>query len=201
MDHEPHELISGIRRVLAEAFEHDPLTVWIFPDDEHRRELIAAWFGLLVEGYVLTTAGTRVDVVEDDGEIVAAALWRVPGDSSLEMPAAPTLGGLLAALVGHERSVELGEGFQSFVAGWPEQPLAYLHFLGVRPSHQGLGLGSQVLVPGMAAAAELGLPARLETTNPDNPAFYRRHGFEVTEEFTVPHAGPRTWGMVRPPGT
>lgn len=200
MVHKPHELISGIRQVLAEAFETDPLTIWIFPDDDHRRELIAAWFGLLVEGYVVTTAGTRVDVVEDDGEIVAAALWRIPGDSKLDMSTAPTLGGLLAALVGPDRALQLGDGFQSFVAGWPEPPLAYLHFLGVRPSHQRLGLGSQVLAPGLAAAAELGLPARLETTNRDNPAFYRRHGFEVTEEFMVPHGGPRTWGMVCPQG-
>jgi len=198
MDHEPHELIAGARRVLAEAFETDPLTVWIFPDDHHRRELIAAWFGLLVEGYVLTETGTRVDVIDDDGEIVAVAMWRMPGDSQLDMPISPSLGGLLSALVGTDRAHRLGEAFQSFMTGWPDPPLAYLHFLGVLPSHQRLGLGGRVLAPGLAAAAEMGIPARLETTNPDNRAFYRRHGFEVAEEFTVPHGGPRSWGMVRP---
>jgi hypothetical protein len=43
-----------------------------------------------------------------------------------------------------------------------------------------------------------GMPAYPESSNERNIALYGRHGFEVTEEVTIPN-GPRVWPMWRDP--
>jgi hypothetical protein len=43
------------------------------------------------------------------------------------------------------------------------------------------------------------VPAYLEATSPRNRALYERHGFEVTEEFTLGPESPPLWRMWRPP--
>jgi len=43
------------------------------------------------------------------------------------------------------------------------------------------------------------VPAYLEATSPRNRALYERHGFKVTEEFTLGPGSPPLWRMWRPP--
>ena len=177
----------AIRRVVAQAFVDDPLLQWMFPDESTRVESTAAWMGLIVEEYILHA---RVDTVEIDGEIVAAALWRIPGDARLPHPEHPSLPGLLAALVGNERQLAIGNALRAFSAVRPTEPFAYLQFLAVSPPHQGRGLGREVIRPGVDAAAAAGFGVHLETTNPRNLSFYRSLGFQVTTELTLEVDGP-----------
>ncbi len=78
---------------------------------------------------------------------------------------------------------------------WHLGPVAVEHEL------QGSGIGSamlQLVCTRMDAEGEV---AWLETDKPDNVAFYRRHGFAVVEEMTVPSAedGFTNWFMRRDP--
>ena len=66
-------------------------------------------------------------------------------------------------------------------------------------ANQGKGIGSALLVPGLAQCDETGLPAYLESSKHSNIAFYRRHGFEVTGEIQLPLGGPPIWPMWRNP--
>lgn len=58
---------------------------------------------------------------------------------------------------------------------------------GLRLSVQGKGFGKAIVLPGMQAAEQAGVPAFLETSDERNLQFYRWLGFEVTAEVAAPH--------------
>jgi len=191
-DHTIAEL-QAIRTVLGRAFTDDPLMQWIFPDDDHRAELTAAWLGLFAEGYA---SGGRVDTVcDDDGSVIAVALWKIPSDIEVRMPSLPGPLAFLGAVLGDERANELIASFISFVENWPTDPHGYLALLAVDPEHQGRGLGRQVVSRGIEAATSLGLDVALETNKAGNVGFYRSLGFEVTSEYQMKPDGPAGWSL------
>lgn len=67
----------------------------------------------------------------------------------------------------------------------PSTPHWYLGVLATHPGHRGRQLGRATLDAGLRRAAEDGLPAYLETSNPDNLRLYRAAGFEVVDTLTV----------------
>lgn len=77
-------------------------------------------------------------------------------------------------------------------------PTAYhLQLLATDLFAQGQGVGSDVIKVGIALAEAAGVPCYLETFNPKNHAFYRRHGFVPVDAFkplegdpTLPDGGP-----------
>ena len=69
--------------------------------------------------------------------------------------------------------------------------------LGVDPLFQGRGLGGAIVQPVVERADSEGLPCYLETSKERNLAFYRKHGFDVVHEGTMPGGGPRFWTMSR----
>lgn len=187
-----HADVPAIRKVLAEAFENDPLFTWIFPDDQHRIHQTAAWLGLFAEAYI--TSG-RIDVVERDGEIAAAALWRMPGDEPvIELPGVTEL---VAAFIGTERTNAIFENLGALAAGHATEPYAYLHLLAVSPRHQRQGLGRTVIAGGIAAAEAAGVNAELATMKEANLAFYRSLGFEITLDLVLQPDGPPSWVLRR----
>ncbi|MGI9606222.1 MAG: GNAT family N-acetyltransferase [Acidimicrobiales bacterium] len=185
--------LDGVRRTIARGFADDPLMEWIFPDAEGRVDKIAMFMGLLVEAYA--RSDLRIDTVEEDGDVIATAVWRTPSDAPVEWTTSPTLPGVLVSLVGIERAAELGPAFQRFAEHWPPHPFAYLHMLAVDPDHQGRGLGRQVLAPGVDAARDAGLQVALETTNPRNHRFYHSVGFETVAQFAVADGAPPATAM------
>ncbi|PWJ45607.1 Acetyltransferase (GNAT) family protein [Quadrisphaera granulorum] len=193
------EDLPRLRRLLAAAYSADALMAWIFREPTHRADAVAAWLGLFLEPALQQGA---VDVVhDDDGHVIAACAWRPP-DPAPKTPApqnpaprdagAPTVAGLLAALVGSEHAARVGAGLALLRPHAPQAPSAYVQFLAVDPGHQRRGLGSVALQPGLdrAAAAQIGV--HLETTNPDAVPFYEARGFAVTAELDLP-AGPHVW--------
>ncbi|WP_020113554.1 hypothetical protein [Salinispora oceanensis] len=60
-------------------------------------------------------------------------------------------------------------------------------------------LAAEAACAPLRAAEPAFLLATVETSASANLRFYRRCGFEVTGEVTVPGGGPRVWAMRRPP--
>jgi GNAT superfamily N-acetyltransferase len=77
----------------------------------------------------------------------------------------------------------------------------YLHYVGVRPDHQGKGHGGRIIRAQTAVADAEALPCWLETATPENVPLYERLGFATQAEWDVPGGGPHFWGMMRPPSS
>src|SRR3954454_4896767 len=179
--------------VLARAFHHDPAWVWLIPDDERRRRLLAWLFGV---GFDVTAA----DVWTTSGVVRGAARWLPPGRPPMRV--GPTLkallttpfklGSAIAPFLAYGRAVE------ALRADAMPDPHWYLAGIGVEPSAQRRGVGAALLQPGLTAAARAGLPAVLLTNNEANLPFYEAHAFEVVRDDHTPKDGPRAWAMVKP---
>jgi len=180
--------LDAISGLLGRAFQEDPVYTWIFPDAEERARKSPRMFAIFVRqvlrhGMVLTDDGLR-----------GAALWRKP---QLRMGRLEELGFnfRMFRLLG-SRAAVIGRGFAPVEALHPREPHIYLPLLGTDPSHQGHGVGSNLLDPVLRACDESGTLAYLESSKEANIPFYQRHGFELLEAFTIRN-GPTVWPMQR----
>jgi ribosomal protein S18 acetylase RimI-like enzyme len=73
----------------------------------------------------------------------------------------------------------------------PEDPPHwYLGALGTHPDWQGRGIGTAQLIPVLARADAEQRDAYRESSKDRNVSYYRRFGFEVVDELTLPDGGP-----------
>jgi ribosomal protein S18 acetylase RimI-like enzyme len=100
----------------------------------------------------------------------------------------------------------LGDNAAHWAAFWnwigehePPEPLLYLSHIGVVPERQGEGLGTALMLDGLAAEDHQGVPAWLETSRVNNVGYYERFGFRTVEDADAPDGGPHIWFMRRDP--
>lgn len=178
---------------LAQAFQTDPALSWVLPDPGHRARALRGLFRTLVPADV--RAGVALRAADDE----AAALWRAPGRAhSGGMEFLRTVVPLVASF-----GMALPRGLKvqgSIDAHRPQGRFWYLHYVGVRPDHQGKGHGGRIIRAQTAVADAEALPCWLETATPENVSLYERLGFVTQAEWDVPGGGPHFWGMMRPTG-
>ncbi|HEV2600057.1 GNAT family N-acetyltransferase [Sphingopyxis sp.] len=188
---QPGEL-EAVAETLAQAFQTDPALSWILPDPDHRARALRSLFRTLVPADV--RAGVALRASGDE----AAALWRAPGQAHSGMfeflrtvvPLVATFGATLPRGLKVQGSID---------AHRPKGRFWYLHYVGVRPGHQGKGHGGRIIRAQTGVADRDGLPCWLETATPENVPLYQRLGFVTEVEWDVP-GGPHFWGMMRPAG-
>ena len=90
-------------------------------------------------------------------------------------------------------------GFGELQAHHPKEPHWYLAFVGVDTDMQGQGIGTDLLAPVLRQADHTGTLCYLETPFPRTHAFYRRLGFEITDELHIFEGTPPVWTLVREP--
>ncbi len=202
-----------IAAIWTAAFEHDPLMEWIFPDEATRLESLRRWwlFSLdhLLPGSELH--GTRIDGCvaywqspqddqtppaaggddvgsDDDGssddDVGSDDGFGSDDDVGLEPDSQARFAALMTEMLGDlapSRMEALGRMHQAR----PSEPHWYLAVLGTSPDQQSRGLGGRVLAPMLERCDRTGVPAYLESSNPANVGFYRRHGFEATGRFVL----------------
>jgi ribosomal protein S18 acetylase RimI-like enzyme len=178
--------------VLARAFEADPMSVHLLPDQGSRLLCLEyAFRTFLRRGYLPQQECYTV------GSVRGGALWLPPG----KYP--PSIWRQLSLLPDFTRIFGLFRtpgALRDLNCMEKMHPLGELHwylaFLGVAPSEQGKGLGSALMKPVLNRCDAEGMPAYLETSNERNLPLYQRHGFKVVGECDIPK-GPHFWGMWR----
>lgn len=182
--------LPAIIETLAQAFQTDPALSWILPEPDHRARALRSLFRVLVP------ADARVGVaLRSDGD-ETAALWRSPGRAGSGM--AEFLRSVLPLVATFGTALPRGLKVQGSIdAHRPKGRFWYLHYVGVRPEHQGKGYGGRIIRAQTAAADAEGLACWLETATPENVPLYERLGFVTRVEWDVPGGGPHFWGMER----
>lgn len=130
----------------------------------------------------------------------AVSVWTTPASADVIGDVFAELAAELGEIAGDRAGVAAAVE-QALTLHRPSTPAWFLGTVGVRPEHQGLGLGKAVIEPGLRAADRQRQPAYLETSLVANVELYRTLGFHVTAEIELPEHGPITWAMYREPAT
>lgn len=126
------------------------------------------------------------------------ALWVPPGQST----EVGTWTGLksVALAAWHGGRVSLQRGPLVDHALGPRKPQGdyyYLFAIAVRRAQRGRGIGHELMAPTMQRIDAEGASAYIESSNERNLSFYRRFGFQVTEEVRLAPEGPKMWTLWR----
>ncbi|MFJ8867291.1 GNAT family N-acetyltransferase [Streptomyces sp. NPDC102473] len=177
-------------RILEEAFHDDPVSSWVFPDEEHRRAVHGKFLGVFAD---VTLEGGRIDLLEDG---TATALWLSVPAGAPEEDDTPALmretadpgnercelvGRLTGAVHPHDRAHE------------------YLLMIGVSPERQGEGLGEALIRGVLERCDRERTPAYLEASSARSRALYERLGFTFMGRTVDLPDGPPMWPMWREP--
>ncbi|MFD0384710.1 GNAT family N-acetyltransferase [Streptomyces stramineus] len=187
---------DAISLLLGEAFMEDPVSRWVFPDEEHRRAVHPEFFGVSLD------AALREGWVDVADDLSAAALW-VPIEANGAAGAGEGHGdggiveALAAADAGNERVRTVAELTDR--AHPVERSHFYLPAIVAAPGRRGEGRGSALLTPVLDRCDREGVPAYLEASNERSKALYERLGFVFTGTAIVLPGGPPMWPMWREP--
>ena len=181
--------VDVVARVLGEAFQDDPVSKWVFPGDERRREVQPAFFRAFTEA---AFADGEVYLAHDH---TAASLWfRSDGGESPEefmdrfafldpddLDRFAVLSELMAANSVHPR------------------PHLHWQFCGLVPSAQGKGVGSAIARQHFRRLDAEGVPCSGEASSGRSARLWRRHGFVDSGEPFAPPGGPQMFPIWREP--
>lgn len=186
----------GVIADLAAAFADDFMVGWILREGAGRSRALHDFFNLFVGIYASQSAG-----IERPAAGGAVALWvrsENMGRTSLAHSIATPI--TLIRACGFSRMGRASKAGAALEANHPKAPPHdYLAFLGVRPEHQGNGLGSRLLRAHTDRLDAEQRPAFLETANPRTLPLYRSAGFEVTHEYRAAPDAPHMWALWREP--
>lgn len=170
-------------RVMAAAFDDDPVIRWLLPEGRPLEPLFAA------HARWAHAAPGATDLALVDGAPVGAAFWDPPGYR-------PSVGRQLASVPAYAWALgrHLGRGatIESLMhRARPQQEFWYL--AGVGAVRRGEGIGSALLRHRLDTMRG---PAYLESSKQENIPLYERFGFELRDPIRVPD-GPELWPMWR----
>ena len=177
-----------IAAIWTDAFEPDPFMGWLFPDDATRRASLMRWWGFTLDHL---PSGSELHGTRIDG---CVAYWQPPrsetatsgedDDRAEESDSHGEFMAMMTELIGELAPSRL-EGLGRMHQSRPDEPHWYLAVLGTSSDQQSRGLGSKVLAPMLERCDRTGALAYLESSNPANVGFYRRHRFETTGELVL----------------
>ena len=189
--------LRSASRLLAGAFADDPF-IRHFLRARRRREVAFPRF-FRAALHELAGAGT-VFGLEADGVLVGVAAWAPP-----EVAAIGRRSHFLARFASLEvralfprAAPRLLAGFAELGENHPPERHWYLAFVGIDPRQQRRGLGRTLLAPIIERADDAGIACYLETPFSKTRVFYRRLGFEDTDELHPVAGAPTIWTMTRP---
>ncbi|MCP5279536.1 MAG: GNAT family N-acetyltransferase [Thiobacillus sp.] len=180
-----------LARMLTRVFDRDPHFNWLVRQDERREEALFRLFRLLLG-----------DLVEGQGEVHVAgdgkgvAIWYPPGTGRLPLWRQLAFLGAYLPICGWRAFPSRAIGLQVMETHRPRRPHYYLQVIGVLEG--GRGHGRALMETVLRRCDEQGLPAFLETGNPENLGFYEKLGFRVLGSYGLP-GGLRLWSLLREP--
>jgi ribosomal protein S18 acetylase RimI-like enzyme len=182
--------------VLAQAFEPDPMWVYLLPNLRQRQSTLRRFFRVLLRPEI---SGGQAYGAGDP--LQAVAVWNVP-DSDHKARRAISLPDLLSLVFSPftltlPRALPVFTRFAPLHDKYAPELHYYLNTIGVAPEGQGKGFASQLIKPFLAQAAQRGYAAYTETTTPSNVSLYEHYGFKTMEQYDVPRTDLHLWVFYR----
>lgn len=185
-------------RALYEALKDDPFYITIersIDDREHAKHKMLKYFD-----YSIYESQKYGEILIPEGNPYGVSVWNKPvTDDDEEKRVKEKKTFLLrelgeSALVTYNKIVE----FMSDKA----EPLIcskawYLSIVGILPTHQGKGYGSNLITPVLSQTDQLNVPTYLETFTPRTKKFYRQLGYSEIGTFFEPTTQAEYSIMVR----
>jgi GNAT superfamily N-acetyltransferase len=170
-------------RVMATAFDDDPVARWLVPDGRSLSPLFAT------HARWAHAASGSTDLALLDGEPVGAAFWDPPGH---RVPAWRQLASLPFYARALRRNLVRGVALENVMhRARPHEEFWYL--AGVGAARRGEGIGTALLRHRLDRVRG---PAYLESSKRENIPLYERLGFELRDSLRLPD-GPELWPMWR----
>ena len=170
------------------AFAADPMARWTWP---HAHQYLVA-MPRMVRAFGSRAFSNGSAFCTDF--YTGTALWLPPGVHADE----EGLGAVIESTVAPALASEAAVIFEQMATYHPTEPHWYLPLIGVDPGHQGEGHGNILMTYALAQCDRDHAPAYLESSNPRNIPFYRRHGFEPLGAIQV-GSSPTLVPMLRRP--
>jgi GNAT superfamily N-acetyltransferase len=198
------EAVVGL---LDAGFFHDPVSSWVFPEEEYRRRTHKVLMGAFLD---MALRDGYVDMTEDAS---AAALWlpvdgghEAAGPSASSEPSVSEQDGTGGddAVAFREAVDPANERIEQIarITGEAHPSHAshdYLMLIAVAPGLTGRGLGTALLTTALDRLDRVSRPAYLEASSSRSRALYERLGFRPTGTRIQLPGGPPMHPLWRPP--
>jgi GNAT superfamily N-acetyltransferase len=189
--------IPGISAAVTRAFMDYPLMVYMVPAADKRAAKLLDYHELFLSK--LWPAEDHGIVFTTDGH-AGASVWAKPGHWKLPTATVLRLLPGMLRIFGFRTLLRTVRILTAFEKRHPKDDTHWhLQLLGTDPPMQRKGVGAALMAEVLETCDREGRGAYLETQKIENVAYYRRHGFEVTQEIQLGRRGPRGWLMWRDP--
>jgi ribosomal protein S18 acetylase RimI-like enzyme len=185
--------VPRLSALMGYAFQNDPVSRWLFPDDTDRTLRHPAFFSVFLHHAI--TAGSVLRTVD----FRAVALW-LDIDPAGTPPDTSRLQRELAEACGpNYPRFQLLQQLMAQRHPTP-RPHAYLTFIAVAPRLWSKGLGTRLLRHKLTQLDLSNTPSYLEASSPRSRALYQRLGFtDLDQPINLPD-GPKLYPMWRAAG-
>jgi len=184
-----HDEIETVARVLAEAYQKDPVLLWAMPRASTRLTDATFFFGFSLRR--LRSNNLEVFATPDRSAVAVMSTR----SKKIIQPRKPAL-----PLKTHAKTESPTASFFQWIEAFrPEGEHKYLEFIGCLPSLSSRGQGSLLLRSILARTDRQGMSVWSWSSNPRNLNFYRRLGFEVGSQLQRDAVSPPIIPLWRPP--
>lgn len=181
---------TAVASMMAAAFAQGPVADWLIPDPTQRLRVYGALSRLVFDH------AHRHGLVHVTDAYLGAAVWHTH-DNAAQATLDDGGTGEIVDAAGPDVAYRLGVLDAVMADHTPTGAFAYLAYLGVYPTMQSRGVGSQLLRHQHHHLDTIGSAAFLVATSHRSRDLYLRHGYAVTDVFDLPD-GPPLWAMWRP---
>ncbi|MEX2681833.1 MAG: GNAT family N-acetyltransferase [Candidatus Sigynarchaeota archaeon] len=190
-----------VERTFSDAFYDYPLHKYIVPDDDIRKKLLPKIFKVTaVYGYKF---GNMVITSENCEGVMLYAPSNEHGPTITQLLKCGALSLVFTRwnVTWLWRFNKVSRIIDKIRKKNAPVPHIYVAYLAVHPAHQGKGYARRLLVPLLKKAGEDHVPCYLETFEAKNVEIYKRIGFKLREECTIPGTPLILYSMLwRPTG-
>lgn len=194
--HLKNEDVKTAGEVLGRALNDDPISLYIFPNDEERKEKLKYVFR------VTTCIGVRYgEVRATSPNLEGIAIWMPYKRFKEKFSWVLRCGGLSMGIKLGLEAAKRSNPIRNFIEKVHVEIISdehwYLNELGVDPPFQGKGYGSSLMRYMLKKIDEQGLPVYLETSLEKNVKYYEKFGFKLIREALIPETDVNLWFMLR----